>query len=344
MVKTLRLAAMISSLLLSCASCDVLFNGVFPPSIGQVTARTDLSASIAATPASSFSLSTVSAGGSEYVILFTSTPFDSSRPHLLILDSHLKVLNTFSIGDLAAISAGPQLNGNFTMTDVNGFVVIGNMRFNPQPSGFVLDTSYPSISLFGPSVSGLPSHPYNETNFRVNGPNLLYDEYSAAWVLTTPPPPPTFTVPLGVPNPPAQFLRLQNVFADQDNAATPDLFVFQDDSSQRTFLLTIPKTDIDIGLSNISSVPPDVFTYYGASVVTKSNLNSQALAFSRAGIIAYDFQSDSLVRFTLDTPDSVSSLPLKYVNGMRLAAGISGSYCVVWDPVARTLTRYEQWW
>jgi hypothetical protein len=78
--------------------------------------------------------------------------------------------------------------------------------------------------------------------------------------------------------------------------------------------------------------------------VTKSNLNSQALAFTRGGIIAYDYQSSSLVRFTLSSPDSVSSLPLKYVNGMKLAAGVSGGYCVVWDPASRTLTRYEQWW
>ncbi len=167
MVGTLRLAAMISALLLPLASCDVLFNGVFPPSISQVTARADLSASIPAAPASSFSVSTVSAGGNEYVILFSGIPFDISQPHLVIMDSHLKMINTFSIKDLAAISAGPQLGGYFTMADVKGFVVIGNMRFTPQLSGFALDTSYPGIFLYGPSVSGMPSHLYNWTNFRL---------------------------------------------------------------------------------------------------------------------------------------------------------------------------------
>ena len=342
-VNYLRLFAVVIALL-PLDSCDVLFNGVFPPAVGQVTARADLSASIAAAAAGSFSLSTVTAGGNEYIILFTAFNFDVSRPHLLIMDSHLKVLNSFSIHDLAMMSAGPLLNGSFTMTDVSGFVVIGNMRFNAQPSGFTLDISYPSVPLYAPSVSGMPSYLFNETNFRVNGSSFFYDEYSTAWTLTTPPPPPSFTVPLGVPNPPAQFLRLANVFADQDSAATPDLFVLQDDGTQRTFFLTIPKLDIDGGLSVVTSASSNLFAYYGASLVTKSNLSSQAIAFSRAGIIAYDDHSDSLVRFTLDAPDSVSSLPLNKVNGMKLAAGISGGYCVVWDPVARTLTRYEQWW
>ena len=50
------------------------------------------------------------------------------------------------------------------------------------------------------------------------------------------------------------------------------------------------------------------------------------------------------MRFTLDAPDTVSTLSLKWVNHMKVAAGKSGTYCVVWDPAARTLTRYEQWW
>jgi hypothetical protein len=347
MVRSLRVAGMLGAflLLLLLGSCQVLFIGMFPAALGQATARADFSARIAAAPASYFSLSTVSAGGNEYVILFTSMSFDTSQVHLLIMDPHLNVLNAYSINDLAAISAGPLLNGNCTMTDVDGFVVIGNMRFSAQPTGFTLDTSYPGVSLYAPSVSGMPSYFFNETRFRTSGSNpmtgvfLLYDEYNSAWAPTL-----TFVTPLGIPDPPTQNLRFQNVFTDHDSAATPDLFIFQDDSAQRTYFLRIPKLDIDGGLSVVTSAASNVFTYYGASVITKSNLSSQTVSFCRAGVIAYDQDSESLVRFTLEAPDSVSSLALKRVDRMQVAAGMSGTYCVVWDPGTRTLTRYEQWW
>jgi hypothetical protein len=357
MVRALRLAAMICALLLPLASCDVLFSGVFSPAIAQVTARADLSASIAAAPAGSFSLSTVSAGGNEYVLLFSAMAFDSTKNHLIVMDSHLNVLNSFTLDALDALpsAADPFGNGNSfgqisAMTGVNGQVLIGNIWFDASPAGFSFShkVSGPTFCLSGPSVADMSSPGFNEINFTIFSGNLVYTQYDSAWGWLAGP-----FAPLGTPSPPPSgLLNLANVFADPDSAASPDVLVFQDSGGSgpsHMYFLRMPKADIIINTPPYFAIgtDPDIFTHASLNyppIVVKSNLSSQALAFSRAGIFAYDFQSDSLVRFTLDAPDSVSSLPLKDVNGMKLAAGISGSYCVVWDPVSRTLTRYEQWW
>ena len=351
MVKALRLAGMISALLLPLASCDVLFNGVFSPAVGQVTARADLSASIAAAPAGSFSLSTVSAGGNEFVLLYSTLGFDSTQNHLIVMDPHLKVLTTFTLDALVALpTAGDPFAGNFTMTDVNGQVLVGSILFNASAAGFSFSSKFPSgFSLRGPSVTDLPAFgpalAFNEINFMTISGNLVYSQYNSAWSWVANP----FAL-LGTPSPPPSGpLNVVNVFTDQDSAATPDVVVLQDSGggSSHMYFLRIPKADINAGINVAIATDPDIFTHAALNyppVVAKSNLSSQGIAFSRAGIIAYDYQSTSLVQFTLDAPDSVSSLPLKNVNGMKLAAGISGTYCVVWDPVSRTLTRYEQWW
>ncbi len=347
---------MIGALLLPLASCDVLFNGVFPPSISQVTARADLSASIPAAPASSFSLSAVSAGGNEYILLFSALGFDSTQNHLIVMDSHLKVLNSFTLDALNAFPNAVDSFGNgnpfgtiSAMTGVNGQVMIGNIWFDASPTGFSFSSKFsgPTFCLSSPSVTDLSSPGFNEINFTITSGNLVYTQYDSSWNWLNGP-----FAPLGTPSPPpAGFLNLVNVFADPDSAASPDVLVFQDSGgggSSHTYFLRMPKADIVNTVSYFGiGTDPDIFTHAALNyppVVVKSNLSSQCIAFSRAGIIAYEYQSDSLVRFTLDAPDSVSSLPLKNVNGMKLAAGISGSYCVVWDPVARTLTRYEQWW
>ena len=68
--RCLRLAAG-GMFLLALSACELLFIGAFPPSVGQATARADLSGDIDPSTASYFTLSTVNAGGIEYVLLFT---------------------------------------------------------------------------------------------------------------------------------------------------------------------------------------------------------------------------------------------------------------------------------
>ena len=238
MVKTLRLAAVISALLLSLVSCDALFNGVFPPAVGQVTARADLSASIAAAAASSFSLSTVSAGGNEYVILFTSLGFDSSRPHLLIMDSRLKVLSSYTLGELGTVAPGGTFSGGAAMTDASDQVLIGNVFFTVLPSGLLAPAGNPTgVGLFGPAITILPmDSTFHEANYRVSLPSLTWTEYSSGWNA-----PFTYSCILGGPT---QSLRILTIFEDRDSASTPDVFVFQDDNSQQTSFAKVPKADI----------------------------------------------------------------------------------------------------
>ena len=110
--------------------------------------------------------------------------------------------------------------------------------------------------------------------------------------------------------------------------------------SRRTYFLAIPKVDIDGGLS---IALPDVFSYYPPPLVV-SNLDQDSIGFTYDGVIAYDQQRQALVRFKLNDPGNVNTLPIKWYNGMKLATGIYGGYCVVWDPVTRVCTRYEKWW
>ncbi len=348
MRKTPRLAVILCALLLALASCDVLFSGVFPPSVGQMTARAELSASVDAAPASSFSLTTVAAGGNEYVLLFSTLSFDGTKPHLIVMDPHLNVLSSFTMDALVALpNPGNPFAGSVAMTDVKGQVLVGSVWFDATPAGFSPARKAPTgFNLYAPSVTGMPAFGFNEINFRISSGSLTYDEYDPAWGWLIGP-----AAPLGTPSPPPSGpLFLTNVFADQDSATAPDVFLFQESNSNgpsHWYFLRIPKADIDVNINVAIGADPDIFTHAALNyppVVVKSDLAWQGVAYSRAGIIAYDYHSSSLVRFTLDAPDSVDSLALKWVNGMKLAAGISGGYCVVWDPVSRTLTRYEQWW
>jgi len=339
MVRKLRIAGMTAAVLLALGACQVLFVGVFPPAAGQLTAQADLSAQVAAGTASYFRLQVVSAGGSDYVLLFTNFTFDSTKIHLLILDSRLHILNTYTLAELVALpTAGDPFSGGFAMTDLAGQVVIGNLWFDAAPDGFVFSSkSPPGFQLDHPSITGLPAYLYNEINFRITAGNLASDEYFPDWSYSN-----SFSPPLGTPNPaPAGQLYLTGVFADRESAAAPNVLVFRDGGSQRTYFLRIPKGDIASGYAGLVT---DIFTDYGASLVVKENLDGESIAVTREGIVAYDNQEDALVRFTLDDPGSVSPLPLPRNGRMQVAAGFRGDFCVLWDPDTRALTRYEKWW
>ena len=341
MVRLFRRLVIGAALVLALSSCQLLFIGAFPSSIGQATGRADLSGAIDTGPATYFSLSCVTSGGSEYFVLFTNLNFDSSRVHIVILDSRLKTLNTFSLDDiLAQPPGGVPLNGSFTMTDCLDQVVIGNVWFDVLPGGFTFSSKSAAISLSGPSAREQPQFNFNDARFRITGAgNLRYNQYDPSWTPTG-----TLGHLLGTPIPaPQGTLNLSDVFTDPNSSASPDVFVFQDGGNQ-SYFLQVPKPDISAGLPFGAL---DVFTYAAANyppLVVRSNLDSASISFSRAGVVAYDQDSRALVRFTLDAPDKVSSLPVKWNNGMQAVAGVSGTCCVVWDPATRLLTRYDQWW
>jgi len=63
LMKAIRAASIGVGLFFLLASCDVLFMGVFPPSVGQLTARADLSGIIDAAGAATFNLAVARSGG-----------------------------------------------------------------------------------------------------------------------------------------------------------------------------------------------------------------------------------------------------------------------------------------
>jgi hypothetical protein len=329
MVRKLLLAGTTIVTLLTLGSCQVAFIGVFPPAISQMTARKDLSAVVPAGQAASFNLAVVSAGGPEYVLLFSSSGFDPAQVHLVVLDSSLNMVGSFTNTDIQ-MAAFVYLNGQYAMGDAAGQFVAGNIRFDVHQAGVVILGSFTS-SLGQPSIPNLGA---NEVNFSAGGGVFSYTEYDSSWTYIG-----SRSVALGAPSTMVNFV---GAFTDADSLSAPDVFVLQDYGSQQTYILSIPKNDI--AGTNLSGAVGASTVFATYNPFSKSTLDSRTVCYSRGSVVAYDHDSEALVRFPLDNPSDVRSLPLRYATNRRLALGPSGSYCVVWDPGTRTLTRYEQWW
>jgi len=328
MVKKLRLAGMTIVTLLALGACQVLFIGVFSPLAGQMAARADLSEIVPAAPAGSFELTRVTAGGSEYFILSSNLGFDPAQVHIVVMDKSLNVLNTYTNNALPS-----PLGWSHAMTDAAGRVLIGQFSFAAQPGGLV--SPVPSlVAISSPSVTGLPAYPRNEANFNAAGGFLAWNEYTSAWATTGINP----SVPLG-----RSSLYLSRVFTEWDSGGMPDVFVLRENNGSTTYFLLIPKSLVD-GNNLLAYAVPDVFTKFGSLglIVQKSDLDD-TVAVAYGDVLAYDHHSNLLIHFALGDPDKVSGLPMKWSAGMKLAAGATG-YLVVWDPVARAVTRYEPWW
>jgi hypothetical protein len=347
-----RLTLLAAVLIMPLASCDVLFMGTFPRSVTQMSAQVDLSAEIRASAGGYFALTDITAGGFEYVLLYSSVPFDGSQPHLIVMDPALHVLSRATLDELTALpTAGVPFKGNVAMRDCSDNIVIGNVLFSPQPDGLSFVGKSSTTSLDGPSASGRPLYSFNEINFRISSysgaPYIAYDEFDPGWSSTgappDPPPPGQFREALGAPSPPAQgYLTIDAILSDPDSGPAPDLFVFRDSGPGRVYIVSVPKIDVDGGLSVVE--PGDFFSYYTMPVV-KDNISGASLCYSRDGLIAYDDARRSLVHFNLAAPDVVSALPYPaWSPDSRVVSSLSGAYCYVWDPNSRSIMRIEKWW
>jgi hypothetical protein len=331
MVRRLGLAGLSAAMMISLAACQVLFIGVFPGTVGQTTARRDLSAVIGASQASSFRLATLSANGRDYVLLFSSAGFDPSQAHLVIMDGMLNVIRSYSNSDLATQPAFmTSLSGSSALTDLNGDMLVGNLRFQTTsgtPTPFATN-----LTLDGPAITVAPIDFYIETGFTSDGINLHYIEYNAAWTLSGFSP----YVPLGTPSPaPASGLQLVGVFSDPIYP-TPATLAFGDSQGGYIYFVLVPKADINTGF-------PLVFSPAYAQT-SRRDLQWQSISASRQGVVAYDHRSGALIRFTVDDPGAVSEMTIQSDGNVETAQGQDGTYCVVWDIDHRVLTRYEHWW
>jgi hypothetical protein len=120
--------------LLSLSSCALLFAGYFSQELAQATAVADLSHIVPASPASSFNLSIVASGSDEYVLLYSSTPFDPSQNHLVVLSPTLEVLQLYTGSDINAVAppGGPFRGTSAVAHLVDGHIVIGNLEAIPS--------------------------------------------------------------------------------------------------------------------------------------------------------------------------------------------------------------------
>jgi hypothetical protein len=136
--------------------------------------------------------------------------------------------------------------------------------------------------------------------------------------------------------------RLDGVFTDpEDTNNNLAILVFRDDSSETDYFLQVPKNpDLMNGFPG-----PALFDNPAYTSFSVPNLAESSVMVTLDGIIAYNQNTQSWVRFTPSAPGTVSSLHVptrKYY--APTAFSFSGGYYCVWDPDTEVLTRYEKWW
>jgi hypothetical protein len=339
MMRAMRLAASGIVLILSLASCDILFNGAFPSSLGQATARIDLSDRIGLADASTFNLSIARSYGYEFVILHSTATFDSTKDHLVVLSPGLTIRNEYP---LSAVSY-PTYTYNFSGSSVfahlsDGHIVVGNFDGLATSAGLVpagqLSFSLDNWAIIGSTTMSIYAWSGFGTNSTTN--TLSYSGYKMDW---TPGSIPTHTRTIRSLDAAHPQLWLNGVFTNpEDDLGSTALFVFGEQGSNTSYFVQIPKSDLD------TSPTPAIFDS-GYPTFSKSSLDYGSVAVTTGGIVAFDGSTRSWIRFTQSDPNTVTSLYVGERNrNEKISFSYSGGYYCVWDPVTRSLTRYEDWW
>jgi hypothetical protein len=333
-------ALLAAALLLSLCACDILFMGRFSSDLGQATARADLSGGVSAYDAPSFTLSLVAYGDTEYVLLYSSTDFDPAAAHLYVLSRDLKVLNAYTLEDIAALDpVGVAFSGSAAMTHLaEKRIIIGNVAAMPADKGLALTGKLATPAygtdavLEGWAIEGPAAADYTWTGFKSDWSTLSYRAYAAGWGGVT-----TMSCPLGMN---AWF---RGAFTDPTSAESNTIILaFSVDSEDENacYFLPVAKTpDLENGFSGY-----DLLTDYDS--ILKYDLDGNSIAAVKSGIVAYSESSKAWTWFTLTDPGNEKKLPVRYWDSDALRTAFSfanGWYCV-WDSGARTLTRYEKWW
>jgi hypothetical protein len=345
MRRILRAAAMAVILLAVLTSCDFLFMGVFPATVGQATARIDLSSYISAADAPFFHLSVVKSSQREYVILVSDTSFDSTLPHLLVLSSELSLQNRWTLDELVAYPTdGVSFQGTGTMLELeDGTIVIGNIVATPTTSGLSLASKASGASPYpdGWVIEGNPASYPAWSNFWTSGSypeTLFYYEYST-W--TTAPTLRSTSVTTG-----SSSYEINGVFTDpEDSLSSTAVLAFSthgSGSDNLTYFLQTTKTDIQNSFSARVIMEDSA---YSGSLVTKTGLESESIHATSDGIVAFNDKTRSWMFFTLSDPTAEKSLHVgDRPEGELSAFSFSSGFFCTFDPATRILTRYEKWW
>ena len=344
--RLIRVTAVAAILALPLASCDILFMGSFPSDTAQATARVDLSSSISASAAGSFTLSIARSGKYEYILLVSTLGFDTSLPHLLVLSPALQVQNSHSLDDIIACNpSGIPWNGTAVMTHLaDGRVVIGNLQTAASSAGLSLDmklTAAPA-ELNGWTVEGpQPSFlTWSDFNLDPSTHQLSYVEYAGDWSTRT-------TRNTLVSSPAGIQYSLEGVFTDpEDSLNNLALVVFSESNTgQSAFHFIMAPKNPDFANQFPGPEPIMENPAYTSTQFVKNDLEQGTICVTSDSIIGYDSNTQSLVRFTPADPSAEARLHVPGLSsGMQIAFSFSGTYYCRWDPATRVLTRYERWW
>jgi hypothetical protein len=335
MRRRIRLLAMASTILLSLCACDILFMGRFSSDLGQAVAQADLSAGVNRYDAPSFSLAIVDYEGTEYVLLFSSTGFDSAAAHLYVLSPDLAVLNAYTMDEIAALDpVGVAFSGDAAMTHLAaGKIIIGNAVAMPADGGLALVSKLPAtVFLKGWAVEGPSTADYTWTAFQTDpsAETLSYKAYAADLSSVT-----TISCSLG------KRAEFKGAFADPTDAeGSAVLLAFSVENENACRFLQVAKTpDLETGFTGYA-----LLTDY--SSVVKYGLKGDTIAATYDGIVAYDQDAHAWIWFSPSDVSTVKSLPVRnWDSGIRKTAfSFSNGWYCVWDADARTLTRYQTWW
>ena len=319
-----------AALALGCKLVDIAFSSTFPAAVTQMTARRDLSSLVSASEASSFSMSDVTAGGREYVILSSSLTSDGTR--LIIMDTGLNTILTLTGQDFAGL--GGSLGTAPAKLDAKGRILIGNVFFQTGASGLV----------FPPFVNSIPTTPgfqspvggnYNFINFTASGNNFSYTRYSDIWLLDN-----TWTRPIRTSPGANTSFFLHGVFSDP--ARQVAMFVLYDSGDSLDHYLVIPLGDLNGGL--LLTFPLQDFY----EVFTKPATREDLLGYSNGGLIRFvpggSSGSGAFVRSDLSGADQPNQLQCFNLPAMRQAFSPSGGTYFTFDLGTRIVTRLTAWW
>ena len=316
----------------SCKLVDIAFSSTFPAAFSQMTARRDLSSLVPASEASSFSMSDVTAGGREYVILSSSLTSDGTR--LIIMDTGLNIILTLTGQDLAGM--GGSLGAAPAKVDAMGHVLIGNVFFQTDASGLV----------FPPFVYSIPTSPgfespvggnYNFIDFGASGNNFSYTEYYDTWIWTG-----SWTFPIRALPAANTSFSVHAVFSDPDPARHVAIIVLYDSGDSLDHYLVIPLGDLNGGL--LLTFPLQDFY----EVFTKPATREDLLGYSNGGLIRFvpggSSGSGAFVRSDLSGADQPNQLQYFNLPAMRQAFSPSGGTYFTFDLGTRIVTRLTAWW
>lgn len=174
----LRFLLAATVLILPLASCDMLFVGMFPADVAQMTSRIDLSDKIPAGSAATFNLSVLKLGTAEYVLLFSTDGYDPSLAHLFVLSPALQILNEYTLIVLNSLAGDPFKGNGAVAHRADSTIVVGNVVMTPDPSGLLASAKLPPTNaLNGDAIVGPGPGFLLWTNFGSDSSgNLTYEQ------------------------------------------------------------------------------------------------------------------------------------------------------------------------